>query len=517
MSWRSDVDKLKRHKKRAHQMGGPERVEHHHKSGKLTVRERIDMLADPDSFEEIGTISGSASYEGEKLSSFTPSPMVMGTCDIDGRNVVVNGGDFTVRGGSGEHAFFKMMYFPARMALEWRIPYIRLLDAVGGSVRSFERLGATYLPFGPGLDPSPELLQVAPVVSVVLGSVAGLPAVEACLAHFNVMVKRTSQLFVAGPPVVKAALAHEVTKEELGNEKIHAYQSGVINNVAENEEEAFDITRRFLSYMPTNVWETPLRNEPTDEPDRKDGALLEVIPHDRRRPYDPYQILRAVMDFDSIFELSPLYGRSRITALARINGWVVGAMIDNPNFMGGSMDVAAAEKQTRFVKLCNTFHIPMVYFADQPGFMIGPDSEKLGMLRSGARAHTVISLSKIPWITFIIRRLYGVAGALHLRESGMYKRYAWPSGNWGSMHIEGGAMAAYRREIETAPNPEAKRKEIENRLKALASPFRTAHNYGIEEIIDPRNTRPLLCKFIEAAQRVLKDQLGPANDFGFWP
>jgi len=517
MSWKSEIDKLERHKARAYQMGGPERVERHHSAGKLTVRERIAALADPDSFEEIGTITGSAIYEGDKLAAFTPSPMVMGTCNIDGRTVVVNGGDFTVRGGSGEHAFFKMMYFPARMALEWRIPYIRLLDAVGGSVRSFEQLGATYLPFGPGLDPSPELMQIAPVVSVVLGSVAGLPAVEACLAHFNVMVKCSSQLFVAGPPVVKAALGYEVTKEELGNEKIHAHKSGVIHNVAENEEEALELARRFLSYMPVNVWEMPPRSGAVDEPAEKDEALLDVIPHDRRKPYDPYQILRATLDRDSILELSPFYGRSRITALARVNGRVVGAMIDNPNFMGGSMDIAAAEKQTHFVKLCNTFHFPMVYFADQPGFMIGLDSEKLGMLRAGARAHTVISLSRIPWITFVIRRLYGVAGALHLRESGMYKRYAWPSANWGSMHIEGGAMAAYRREIEAASDPAAKRKEIETRLQALASPFRTAHNGGIEEIIDPRNTRPLLCKFVEAAQRILKTQLGPTDGPSFWP
>ncbi len=517
MSWQSEVDRLEKYKKMARQMGGAERVERHRKAGKLTVRERIDILADPGSFEEIGTISGSATYEGDKLASFTPSPMVMGTCNVNGRSVVVNGGDFTVRGGSGEHTFFKMMYFPAKMALEWRIPYIRLLDAVGGSVRSFEQLGATYLPFGPGLDPSPELLQIAPVVSIVLGSVAGLPAVEACLAHFNVMVKRTSQLFVAGPPVVKAALCHEVTKEELGNEKIHAHRSGVIHNVAEDEKDAFDLVRRFLSYMPANVWEVPPRIESEDAPDRRDESLLKVIPQDRRKLYDPYQILYSVLDRDSIFELTPFYGRSRITVLARINGHVVGAMIDNPNFMGGSMDIAAAEKQTHFIKLCNTFHIPIAYFADQPGFMVGPESEKQGMLRAGARAHSVICLSRVPWITFVIRRLYGVAGALHLRESGMYRRYAWPSAKWGSMHIEGGAMAAYRREIESAPDPETKRKEIEERLKAVASPFRTAHNFGVEEIIDPMNTRPLLCKFIASAQRVIKDQLGRTSGPCFLP
>ena len=187
---------------------------------------------------------------------------------------------------------------------------------------------------------------ILPVVSAVLGATAGGPAGRAMMSHFSVMVRGSSQLFAAGPPLVERALSKKVSKEELGGAHIAVDKAGAIDNAVQSEAEAFDQIKRFLSYMPANVWEMSPRIEPADDPDRKDEALLEVIPHDRRRPYDPYQILRGVLDHDSIFELSPFYGRSRITALARVSGWVVGVMIDNPNFMGGSMDVAAAAGMT---------------------------------------------------------------------------------------------------------------------------------------------------------------------------
>ena len=517
MVWQKEIEKLEYRKGLAYRMGGRENVARHHARGKLTVRERIAALADPGSFEEIGTLAGSARYDGDELVSFSPSNIIIGSISLDGRRMVVNGGDFTVRGGAADAAITQKRRFAEQMAMDWRLPYIRLIDATGGSVRTFEQIGHTYVPTGTGESISPKLMQVAPIVSVVMGSVAGLPAVEACLAHFNVMVKGTSQLFVAGPPVVKASSGHEITKEELGNERVHAYESGVINNVAESEEEAFRIIKRFLSYMPTNVYEMPPRITPSDDRDRRDEELLSIIPRDRKKTYDPYTILRCVFDHNSIFEISPFFGRSRITSLARINGYPVAVMINNPNFLGGAMDVAAAEKVIRFVEMCDTFHLPMVYFVDEPGFMVGLKSEKQGMVRTGARVHCIVDQSTMPWISFIMRQVYGVAGGCHIRASGMHKRYAWPSGNWGSMHIEGGAMAAYRREIEAAPDPEAKRIEIEARLKSLTSPFKTAQSFNIEEIIDPRESRPLLVKFIETAQGILKSQLGPSTGPSYRP
>jgi acetyl-CoA carboxylase carboxyltransferase component len=275
--------------------------------------------------------------------------------------------------------------------------------------------------------------------------------------------------------------------------------------------------RRFLSYLPQNVWEMPPRTEPADDPNRREEELLSIIPRRRNRPYDPRRILDCVLDRGSFFEICPHYGQSRITGLARVNGYPVGVMINNPMHLGGSMDIAAGQKVIRFMQLCDVFHLPMVYFADEPGFMVGLEAQRQGIVRAGARIVVASCATRNPWITFVVRQIFGVAGQLHNRPGGMYKRVAWPSGYWGSMHIEGGAMAAYRREIDSAPDPEAKRQEIERRLQAIASPFRTAEAFNIEDIIDPRETRPILCDFIEMAQSIIKTQLGLTQGPPFLP
>ncbi|MEE8397478.1 MAG: carboxyl transferase domain-containing protein [Desulfobacterales bacterium] len=517
MTWKPELEELEHRRTLAEKMGGKEGIERQHKRGKLTVRERIEGLADPGSFQEVGGLAGSGSYEDNKLVDFTPSNSVVGFCELNGRKVVFSAGDFTVRGGAADASVGNKKGYIENLALEWRLPYIRLLDATGGSVRTFEQLGRTYIPGRPNSKNQWDPLSVIPVVSAVMGSVAGLPAVEACMAHFNLMVKKTSQVFVAGPPVVKAAIGHEITKEDLGNEWIQAHTSGVIDNVAEDEADAFRIIRRFLSYLPPNVWELPPRTEPDDNPNRRDEELLSIIPRSSRKTYDPYQILTHTLDHDSFFEISPFYGRSRITGLARVNGYPVGVMINNPNHLGGSLDMTAGDKIIRFMLMCNTFHLPMVYFADEPGFMVGLEVEKRGIVRAGARMVLATRETQMPWITIITRQLYAVAGGCHVRSGGMFKRYAWPSSNWGSMHIQGGASAAYRREIDSAENPDAKRAEIEARLQAFASPFRSAEAFDIEDIIDPRDTRPLLCNFIEMAQTVLKTQLGPTTGQSYRP
>jgi acetyl-CoA carboxylase carboxyltransferase component len=359
-----------------------------------------------------------------------------------------------------------------------------------------------------------ELLNQVPVVSAVMGSVAGLPAIEACLCHFNVMVKDTSQVFAGGPPVVKAALGYNITKEELGDHRSQVFTAGVIDNLADSEEEAFEMIRKFLSFMPSNVWKKPERIETDDDPERRDEGLLSIIPRNPRRSYDPRKILEHVLDRDSFFEIAPHHGRARITGLARANGYPIGVMINNPNHLGGSTDGAAGEKAMRLWSLCDTFHLPVVSFVDEPGFMVGMDAQNAGIVRAGARMVAAQCRSQSPWISFYMKQAYGVAGQTHHRPTGMYHRYAWPSGKWGSMHIEGGVSAAYRRDIATSDDPEARRQEIEARLNAMASPFRTAEATGGEglhgiDIIDPRNTRSLLCDFVDMAQDMLDTQLGP--------
>jgi methylmalonyl-CoA decarboxylase subunit alpha len=509
MSWKDEVDEIEARKAFALEMGGEEGVKRQHARGKLTVRERLDRLADKKSFTEFLGLSGNATYAGNKLEHFTPKGSVEGYCKLHGRKVVVTAGDFTVRGGSGgTGGGLGQELSSNRRAQEWRIPYVRLLDASGGSVRSFEEIGRTYLPDGnvwSAVDT--QILSEIPVVSAVMGSVAGLPAINACMAHFNLMVKDTSQLFPGGPPVVKAALGYDITKEELGGDKVHTRQSGVIDNLAVDEEDAFAQIKQFLSYLPANVWEMPPRGDTTDDPGRAEDFLLSAIPRDRRQTYKVHGIINAIVDAQSFFEIAPRYGRSRVVGLARLNGYPIGLMANNPRQKGGTTDVAAGTKVMRLLQLCDTFHLPVISLADEPGFMVGLDSEKQGIERAGAALVAMTCSSQMPWATVVMGKLYGVAGQCHHRPSGMFQRYAWPSANWGSMHIAGGAAAAYRREIETAEDSEAKLQEIEERLQALASPFRTAEATG-QDIIDPRETRARLCEFVEDAQRVVAGQLG---------
>ena len=516
MSWEKDVEELERQRAMALEMGGPDGVAFQHGRGKLTVRERVELLADGGSFQEIGVLAGVPTWEGDRVTALRPSNTVIGTCRVDGRKVALSGGDFTIRGGAADANIGNKTRYIESEALRARIPYVRLLDATGGSVKTFEQIGRTYIPDNPGGELATELLQQVPVVSAVMGSVAGLPAVQACLCHFNVMVKGTSQVFVAGPAVVKEATGVEITKEDLGDEHVQL-KNGVIMNLADDERDAVRQIRTFLSYLPPNVWELPPRSEPTDDATRRDEALIDVIPRDKRKIYDPYRVLSAVLDERSFFEMGLRYGRSRVTGLARVNGHPVGVMINHPKFNGGSMDIAAGEKTIRLIELCDTFHLPLVYFADEPGFSVGPAQEALGIVRAGARIVTTLSASRMPYVCFVMRQLYGVAGGLHRRETGLYRRYAWPSAHWGSMHIEGGTSIAYKREIENAPNPAMRRQEIEARLQALASPLRNAHVFGVEDIVDPRDTRPLLVDFIEDAVRVTSTMLGPRAGLSYRP
>lgn len=388
MSWEPEIEELERRRALVEGMGGPEGIARQHQNGKMTVRERIAALADPGSFRPFMSLAGSGKYDCAEMTSFVPRAAVDGICKLDGRKVVVTAGDFTVRGGSGgssSNSAMGMELAANRRALEWRLPYVRLLDAAGGSVRTFEEMGRTYLPDGNAFTaPDVHLLSAVPVVSAVMGSVAGLPAIHACLAHFNLMVKGTSQLFPGGPPVVKAALGYDITKEELGGEQIHTRISGVVDNLANDEEDAFRMIKRFLSYLPSNVWEMAPHIETGDDPERRDESLLSLIPRDRKRAYDAHKLIDRVVDKGTFFEIAPMYGRARVTGLARMNGYPVGVMANNMMF-GGSTDIAAGEKTLRLIQLCDTFHLPLISFADEPGFMVGLEAEKHGIERAGAR------------------------------------------------------------------------------------------------------------------------------------
>jgi acetyl-CoA carboxylase carboxyltransferase component len=389
-----------------------------------------------------------------------------------------------------------------------QLPLIRLVDTAGGSVRLLEKSGSTKIPGYPSW-PVMQLLGLVPVVGVALGSCAGLGAVKVCMSHFSVMVKGTSQVFAAGPPVVKAAFGRDIDKEELGGWQVQTRDGGSVMNVAENEEDALVQARRFLSFMPKNIFEIPEPIPAEDDPQRREEGLLSIIPRDKRRVYQARQILNMVMDKGSLFELSPRNGPSLITCLARLNGYAVGVMANDILSMGGAMTRTAAEKTEKFVDLCDTFHIPIINFVDQPGVMPGREAEKSGTIRAVMKAIGAIEQSEVPWVSIMVRRAFGVGGGMHGRKGSINLRFAWPSAFWGSIPLEGGIWAAYRKEIESSEDPKVRLAELEEYYERFTSPFRTAEKFGIVDIIDPRETRPLLCDWVEEAHQVTSTQVGP--------
>ena len=509
MNWTKEVEEIALRKKMALRLGGEENVALQHEHGKLTARERIALLVEKGSFTEVGSLTGQASYDKEgKLIGFTPANVVVGQGRVGGSRVVVAAEDFTVRGGSSEATNSDKWIWSEKLALEMKLPLIRLVDTAGGSVKIIAKAGATKLP-GYSDWPFVQLLSEVPVVGVALGPVAGLGAFRVVCSHFSVMIKGTSQVFAAGPPVVERATGQKIGKEELGGYRIHTRGSGVVDNEADSEEEALKQARNFLSYLPMNVYELPPRVESHDDRQRRESELLSIIPRDRRKPYDARKIVELVFDRGSLFEIGRYQGQSIVSILARLEGRPVGVMVSDPRYYGGGMTASAAEKMIRFVDLCDTFHLPVVNFVDQPGVLVGIQAEKAGTVRYAIRALQAIEQSRTPWVAIIVRRAFGVAGSSYGRLRGLNLRFAWPSAMWGSLPIEGGVKAAYKREIESAPDPLSKTKELEESYDQLQSPLRTAERFGILDVIDPRETRPLLCDWIEQAYRILPQQLGP--------
>lgn len=504
MTWQPELDELARRTAMARQMGGPDKVRRQHEGGRLTVRERIDRLLDPGSFHEVGALSGIGEYDAQgQVQHVTPANCVFGRGRIEGRPVVV-GDDFTVRGGSADASIAAKPLMAEDMASDFRLPIIRVIEGSGGggSVKTIETKGASNLPGGIGESSrgfykmTANLAEV-PVVGLGLGSVAGLGAARLAATHFSVMT-RQSAMFVAGPPLV-ARLGQALSKQELGGADIQT-RAGAVDLAVDTEDEAFAAARRFLSYLPSSVHGVPPVLPAMDDPERADESLMTAVPRNRRSVYKMRPIIHSVVDRGSFFEMGANFGRSLITGLARIDGHPVMLFASDPFHYGGSWGAETCQKVVRFVDLAETFHLPVVYLMDCPGFMIGLEAERSATIRHGVRAMAAMNQCTVPWCTVIVRNAFGVAGAAHKPFNRLTLRYAWLSAYWGSLPLEGGVEAAYRAELDAAEDPKAKLAEIEQRLNALRSPFRSAEKFWVEEIIDPRSTRRHLVDFVRLAE-----------------
>ncbi len=504
MAWEKELEELKRRAALAEQMGGAEKVTRQHERGKFDARERLRRLLDENSFREIGKIAGRGRYdEHGELTDFSASNFIFGRGRINGAPVVASADDFTVRGGAADAAIHRKFSMAEQMAHELRLPLIRMIDGTGGggSVKMLEEMGFTYVPFVPGWEHVVKNLKTVPVVALALGPTAGLGAARMVASHYSVMVRGLSQIFTAGPAVVSGlGTGENLDKEQLGGADIHA-RNGVIDDEAASEDQAFAMARTFLSYLPSHAGAKAERRETGDRPERREKALLSAVPENKREAYSMRKILEMIADKGSVFEMGKRWGRAAITAFARFDGWPVAVLASDPTFLGGSWTADTAEKARRFVQLAEQFRLPVIHLVDNPGFMIGLEAERAATIRRGVEAMNAVYDASVPWATVIIRKAYGVAGAAMSDHTRYQYRFAWPSGDWGSLPMEGGVEVAYKSELEKADDPAAALKEIKERLARVTSPFRTAEHFLVEDIIDPRETRPLLCEFSELAFR----------------
>lgn len=506
MSWQKEVDEIARRQAAAKLQGGTAAIERQHAKGRLTVRERIDALLDKGTFDEVGSTAG-ASEDGanDADDNFSPANFVLGFGRINGRRCIVGGEDFTLKGGSPSPAGLRKSVYTERLAVKHRVPLVRLHEGAGGSVGS-----AAKSLSAPVYEPArfrsvAEALATVPVASAALGAVAGLPAARLVASHFSVMSRSTAQILIAGPAVVQRALGEDLTKEELGGAVVHG-RNGTVDNVGEDEPAALAQIREFLSYLPANNQELAPVTACDDPVDRREEGLLDIIPRERRKVFDMRRLLRMVLDKGSFFEMGRGYGRGQITAFARLNGQPVGVWANDSRQLAGAMTADGAQKARRFIELCDTFHLPIVSFVDEPGFMIGSKAEQDATIRHGANTVLTAAMSRVPWAAIMVRRSFGVAQVAHYG----YDPYvlAWPSAETGPLPVEGGVAIAFHREIAAADDPEAKRQELEDKLAAGRSPFPRAEAFSVHELIDPRETRPMLCRWLDRVQPLLEPLLG---------
>lgn len=506
-------DELDKRRVAAMQMGGEEGLAKQASLGKLDARERIRRLLDPGTFMEMGALAGKGKYDkkGNFVSS-SPSNAVMGSGEVEGRRIVVSADDFTIRGGSSESTISDKWIYAERYAHQMRQPLVRLVETAGGSIKILEQNQSTKIPGYPTWPWMPLLAQ-APVVGVALGACAGLGAVKVAASHFSVMVKGMAQVFAGGPPVVKRGIGEDIHKELLGGADIHARISGIVTNAVDSEDEAFAQVRRFLSYLPGNVWSVPDRVGVDEATLDADEWLDEAIPLDTRKIFDVRRILKSVMDAGSLFEMGRQFGGSTVTMFGRMDGHAVGIVANDPRVMGGALTAQAARKLERFVDLCDTFHLPIINFVDQPGVMFGSEAEKAGTIGAAMAAISAIEQSSVPWCAVILRRSFGVGGQMHGPQHGpdgyaLLHRFAWPTARWGSIPVEGGVAAAYKRELDESEDSQQRQAELEEYYKNLSSPYRTAERFGVIDIIKPRETRALLRHWVRDAYAVTQGQTG---------
>lgn len=495
------IKKIEEFKKKKQSLllgGGEEKIAKQHSQGKLTARERINLLVDNNTFEEIDLfVKHRSTYFELDKKEFPYDGVVTGFGEIDGKKVAIFSQDFTVQGGSLGEMHAKKIMKLQDLAMKYGIPIIGINDSGGARIQ--EAVDALY-GYGGIFFRNTMASGVIPQITIIAGPCAGGAVYSPAITDFVIMVDKTSQMFITGPQVVKAVTGEDIDKESLGGAKIHNSKSGVAHLLASNDEEAMELTRKLISYLPSNNMD-PAFVIDYDKSYKLGEDINEIISSDPKKSYDVKDIINKVFDPNSFFEIHPHFAKNIVVGFARMQGRSVGIIANQPKILAGSLDTDASDKAARFIRFCDAFNIPIITFVDTPGYLPGVNQEHGGIIRHGAKLLYAYSEATVPLITIILRKAYGGAyiamGSQHLGADFVF---AWPTAEIAVMGPEGAANIIFAKEIEKSQNPEETRKErIEEYKERFANPYEAASRGYIEDVIEPIQTRDKIIAALSTA------------------
>lgn len=493
-------------------------------AGKLWVRERVEALLDQGSLREIGSVTGTVEWRTEESTAsdgpgknkiketptaFTPSNSVQGFGRLNARNILFTADDYSLRAGHADGALWEKTLYIEKLALSLRRPIVKLVDGSsgGGSVTTVRKQGFSYVPPLPAFDVAVKQLNAGiPNLGAVLGPAIGLGAARVSICHFSVMAADVGVLFNAGPKVVKdATFEEDLTFQELGGPDMHC-RNGTIDNIAANEHEAFAQIRTILGYLPDSGTKSPPVLKSDDPVGRREEGLRMAVPRRKERMFDARKIIQIVVDTNSWFEIGSLWGSTVITGLARLGGRPIGVIANNPeSATGGALDASGSQKLTKHLKMCDVFNLPVLQFVDIPGYAVGTVAERTATMKFGVELALAYYTTTVPIFNVLVRRCYGVAGGVMMDCRDPRMRVAWPSGDWGSLPLAGGIEASHSHELKEAlksggeQGMKAKYEELRQDYERYMNPVRTANAFGVEEVIDPADTRHVVCAWAKHA------------------
>ncbi|OLE38201.1 MAG: propionyl-CoA carboxylase [Actinobacteria bacterium 13_1_20CM_3_68_9] len=497
---KAHVEDLHERRRRAKLGGGEEKIALQHERGKLTARERIELLVDPGTFVEIGIHGGPHFSQRSMEGKDAPADgVITGWGDVDGRRCCIVAYDFTVMAGSmgmtGELKVGRLR----EMALGKRMPFIWLLDSAGARIQ--EAAGSLFAGSGHLFREEVTMSGVIPLVAAMLGPCAAGTAYIPGLADFVPMVVGQGAMALAGPHLTKAVTGEDISMEELGGARVHCRISGVGDLEVKDDHECIEVVKRYLSYFPANCEERPPRRETTDAEDRMSEKLLDIVPESARHPYDMYEVIREIVDDGEILDVKPKFAKTIITCLARFGGQPVGIVANQPKQLGGILENDSADKAARFINLCDAFNVPLVFLQDVPGFMVGSKVEHAGIIRHGAKMLYAVSRATVPKITIVVRKAYGAGYYVMCGKA--YEPdliVAWPTAEISVMGPEGAVNIIGRSAIEASDDPDKTRAQMLEQIKGAIDPYIAARNDVIDDVIDPRETRPTIIRGLRMAR-----------------